>query len=65
MLNFVNGQEAFKSGDFAMDFGAQLTFGTFRVYERYYIGLSDMSELENQESWKNQVFQLGLGIKVF
>jgi hypothetical protein len=53
MLNFVNGQEAFKSGDFAMDFGAQLTFGTFRVYERYYIGLSGMSELENQESWKN------------
>ena len=60
-----NGEEAFKGGDFAMDFGAQLTFGIFRIYGRYNIGLNDISDLENQESWKNQVFQLGLGIKIF
>ena len=60
-----NGEEAFKSGDFAMDFGAQLTFGIIRVYGRYCIGLSDISDLENQDSWKNQVLQLGLGIKIF
>ena len=60
-----NGQEAFKSGDFAMDFGAQLTFGIFRIYGRYDIGLTDISDLENEESWKNQVLQLGLGIKIF
>ena len=60
-----NGEEAFKSGDFAMDFGAQLAFGIFRIYGRYNIGLTDISDLENEESWKNQVFQLGLGIKIF
>jgi len=51
-----NGEEAFKGGDFAMDFGAQLTFGIFRIYGRYDIGLNDISDLENQESWKTRYF---------
>jgi hypothetical protein len=59
-----NGQEAFKSGDFAMDFGAQLGFGIFRVYGRYCIGLSNISDLQNEANWKNQVFQLGVGVKI-
>lgn len=60
-----SGEKAFKSTDYAMDFGAQVNFGNLRFYGRYCIGLSDISDLNDQESWKNQVFQLGLGIKVF
>ena len=60
-----NGKEAFKGSDFAMDFGVQLRVGNLRFYGRYNIGLSDISDLEDQENWKNQVFQIGLGIKVY
>jgi len=60
-----DGEQAFKAGDFAMDFGAQLNIGNLKIYGRYCIGLNDISDLENQESWKNEVLQIGLGIKVF
>lgn len=60
-----NGTNAFKSNEFAMCFGAQVNLGNIRVYGRYNIGLTDINDLENQEEWKNQVFQLGLGLKLF
>ena len=60
-----DGREAFKGSDFAMDFGVQLRVGNLRFYGRYNIGLNDISDLEDQGNWKNQVFQIGLGIKVY
>lgn len=60
-----NGQAAFKSGDFAMVAGAQLNLGSLRVYGRYNIGLSDISDIDNQDSWKSQQIQFGLGLRIF
>ena len=60
-----NGTNAFKSNDFAMCLGAQVNVGNLRIYGRYNIGLSDINDLDNQEEWKNQVLQLGLGMKIF
>uniref|UniRef100_UPI0034E97458 outer membrane beta-barrel protein n=1 Tax=Enterococcus faecium TaxID=1352 RepID=UPI0034E97458 len=37
-----NGQNAFKKGDFAMVFGAQLNFDFLRIYGRYNIGLQNI-----------------------
>ena len=60
-----DGREAFKGSDFAMDLGVQLRVGNLRIYGRYNIGLNDISDLEDQANWKNQVFQVGIGIKVY
>lgn len=59
-----NGKDAFKKGDFAAILGAQVNLGTFRVYGRYNIGLSDINDIDNQDKWKNQQVQLGVGIKI-
>ena len=60
-----NGEAAFKSGDFAMVAGAQLNLGSLRVYGRYNIGLSDISDIDNQDSWKSQQIQFGIGLRIF
>jgi len=57
-----NGKEAFKTGDFSMGGGLQLKLVKFRVYGRYVIGLSDISDVPNSGEWKNQSIQLGVGI---
>jgi len=60
--NFLqNGSDAFKKGDFAMAFGAQVKLAMFRVTGRYLIGLSNINDIDNQDKWKNQVIQLSLG----
>lgn len=57
-----NGQDAFKSGDFAMVGGAQLNLGALRIYGRYNIGLSNINDLGDQDKWKSQQLQFGLGL---
>lgn len=61
-----NGKEAFKSGDFAIDLGAQLNLGSFKVYGRYNIGLSDtkISTITNQSKWTNQQLDFGIGYTI-
>lgn len=59
-----NGADAFKSGDFAVDLGAQLNLGKLKVYGRYDIGLSDardVKDVTDQSKWKNQQIQFGIG----
>jgi hypothetical protein len=58
-----NGQDAFKNGDFAMVGGVQLNLDLLRIYARYNIGLSDINDIDNQDKWKNQQLQLGVGIR--
>jgi hypothetical protein len=61
--NFLqNGADAFKKGDFAMAFGAQVKLASFRVTGRYLIGLSNINDIDNQDKWKSQVIQLSVGI---
>ncbi len=56
-----NGKQAFKSGDFSMLGGAQVNISHFNFYGRYAIGLSNINDIDNQEKWKNQSVQLGVG----
>ncbi|MBA2250933.1 MAG: PorT family protein [Chitinophagaceae bacterium] len=56
-----NGSDAFKKGDFSLLAGLQLHFLKFRVYGRYVVGLSNVSNITNSDKWKNQSIQLGIG----
>lgn len=57
-----NGKEAFKSGDFSLVGGAQIHISKLRLQGRYVVGLSNISDIDNQNKWKNQGFQLSLGL---
>ena len=57
-----NAQNAFKQGDFSMLGGIQLKAGIFRINGRYFIGLTDINDLTNDSRWKNQGFQLSVGM---
>lgn len=57
-----NGQEAFKKGDFSLLGGAQLNISKIRLSGRYVVGLNDISDVSNQSKWKNQGWQLSVGL---
>lgn len=59
-----NGQDAFKSGDLALALGAQLNLNKLKVYGRYNIGLSNISDATDSDKWKNQQFQVGIGFVI-
>lgn len=59
---YQNGKNAFKNGDFAMLGGLQLNLMKLKLYGRYVIGLNNINDLGNQQNWKNQSIQLGIGI---
>jgi hypothetical protein len=59
-----NGGEAFKKGDFSMLGGVQLNLNAFKIGGRYVVGLTDINDIDDKEKWKNQGFQLYLGIKI-
>ncbi|MFT4153042.1 outer membrane beta-barrel protein [Parafilimonas sp.] len=59
-----NVSDAFKGGDLAAVLGAQLNFGVLKVYGRYNIGLSNISDVTDSDKWKSQALQFGLGIKI-
>lgn len=56
-----NGRDAFKSGDFSMLGGVQVNVGHLNIYGRYAVGLTNLNDLDNQEKWKSQSIQLGVG----
>jgi opacity protein-like surface antigen len=60
-----NGKNAFKKGDFSMIAGAQLNIANFLVGARYQIGLSNINDIDNQDTWKNQGWQLYVGMRFF
>jgi hypothetical protein len=57
-----NGGAAFKNGDLSLLGGVQLKLLMFRVYGRYGIGLTNISDVANSDAWKSQMVQLGVGI---
>lgn len=59
-----NGREAFKSGDFSMVGGLQLKLLSFRLYGRYVVGLTDISNIGDSDKWKSQSVQLGVGLGI-
>ena len=56
-----NGREAFSKGDFSMLGGIQLNISKIRLYGRYAVGLNNINDIDDQEKWKNQSFQVGVG----
>jgi len=57
-----NGEDAFKKGDFSMLGGAQLSLGKIKLNGRYVVGLNNINDIDNQDKWKNQGWQLSLGL---
>lgn len=57
-----NGGDAFKSGDFSLLGGAQLKLSKLRLSGRYFVGLNDIKDVTVQDTWKNQGWQLSVGL---
>lgn len=57
-----NGREAFDKGDLSMLGGAQISLGKIKLQGRYFVGLNNINDIDNQDQWKNQGFQLSLGL---
>ncbi len=64
--NFIyNVQDAFKKGDLSVLFGAQVNLGGFKVGARYYIGLTNINDIDNEDKWTNQGIQAYVGFRIF
>ena len=59
-----NGKAAFKQGDFSMVGGVQVKLSSFRLYARYVVGLNNLNDIDNQDNWKNQSIQVGVGLSI-
>ncbi len=57
-----NGGEAFKSGDFSMLAGVQIKVAALRINGRYAVGLNNLNDIDNQDKWKSQGFQVSVGL---
>lgn len=57
-----NGQDAFKAGTFSAAAGIQLNLLKFRVYGRFTGGLTDVDNVGNNDTWKIQNIQVGVGL---
>ena len=60
----TNGVNAFKNGDFSMVGGAQVNFGAIKLGARYIYGITDLNDVTNTDTWKNQNFQLYFGLRI-
>ena len=61
---FENGKDAFKSGDLSILGGVQVNISNFRIGARYFIGLADINDVGKSDKWKNQGFQLSVGLRI-
>lgn len=59
-----NGKSAFKNGDFSMLGGVQLNIANFKISGRYVIGLQNINDIDNKDKWKNQGFQVSIGLRI-
>jgi hypothetical protein len=57
-----NGKEAFKNGEFSLLGGAQLKVSKLRFSGRYVVGLNNINDIDDQNEWKNQGWQLSVGL---
>ncbi len=57
-----NGGNAFKNGDLSMLAGVQFKLAAIRLNARYVIGLNNISDLPDEGKWKNQGFQMTVGL---
>jgi hypothetical protein len=57
-----NGGEAFTKGDLSMLGGVQVKIAALRINGRYAIGLNNLNDIDNQNKWKSEGFQVSVGI---
>lgn len=57
-----NGQDAFKTTNYAAAAGLQANLGNFRIYGRFTGGLADLDNVGNNDRWKLRNIQIGVGI---
>ena len=63
--NFLqNGGDAFKKGDFAMIGGVQVRITKVYLTGRYIIGLNNINDIDNQDKWQSQAYQLTVGLSL-
>jgi hypothetical protein len=60
----ANGEKAFKSGDFSVVGGAQVNLGSIVLGARYIYGITNLDNITNVDTWKNQNFQLYFGLRI-
>lgn len=60
-----NTGNAFRNGDLSLLGGVQVKAGAFRINGRYFVGLSNINDITNDSKWKNQGFQLSIGLTFF
>jgi hypothetical protein len=60
----TNVGNAVKGGDLAAVLGARINLGALNVFGRYNIGLNKINDVGDQQKWKNQAIQLGLGLRI-
>jgi hypothetical protein len=60
----TNTADAFKKGDFSMIGGVQLNLAWFKLGARYVVGLNNISDVPNTNTWKSQGFQAYIGVKI-
>jgi Outer membrane protein beta-barrel domain len=60
-----NGENAFKSGDFALVGGAQVNLGHFILGARYVSGMTNLDNVGDADTWKNNSFQAYIGFRLF
>lgn len=58
----VNGRQAFSEGDLSLLGGVQISLLKLRLNGRYVVGLNNINDIDNQDSWRNQGFQISLGL---
>ena len=59
-----NSKSAFKSGDLSMLAGAQLNLAWFKLGARYAIGLNNLDNVGNVDTWKSKGFQVYVGVRI-
>jgi hypothetical protein len=59
-----NGREAFNKGELSLLGGAQLNISKLRLCGRYMVGLNNISDIDEQNKWKTQGWQLSLGLSL-
>ena len=60
-----NAGDAFKKGDFSLVGGAQLNLGPVLVGARYVVGLTNLNDVSDQSTWKNEGWQVYAGLRIF
>jgi hypothetical protein len=60
-----NAKDAFRKGDLALVGGAQLNLAAFIVGARYVAGLTNINNVTDESTWKNQGWQIYAGFRIF